>query len=43
MRWASMAVGLAATGYAAYVGLSWYRYGNAAAPLSEETDALRGH
>ena len=40
MRWAAMAVGLAATGYAADVGLAWYRYGNASAPLSEETDAL---
>ena len=35
-----MAIGLAATGYAAYVGLAWYRYGNATAHLSAETDAL---
>jgi len=35
-----MAIGLAVTGYAAYVGVAWYRYGLAAAPVSDETDAL---
>ena len=40
MRGASVVVGLAATGYVAYVGLAWYRYGNVTAPLTEESDAL---
>ena len=40
MRWVLMTVGLTATGYVVYVAQAWYRYGNASAPLTEESDAL---
>ena len=40
IRWASGAIGLAVTGYAAYVGVAWYRYGHARGPAGDETDAL---
>jgi hypothetical protein len=33
-------IGLAAATYAAYVGITWYRYGDAARPRPEEQDAL---
>jgi len=40
IRWASGAIGLAFSGYAAYVGVVWYRYGRAPLPLDDEADAL---
>jgi hypothetical protein len=33
-------IGLAAATYATYVGLAWYRYGDAARPRPDEQDAL---
>ena len=40
LRGVSAGVGLAAAGYAAYVGAAWYRYGRAARPLPGEEDHL---
>ncbi len=38
--WLAAGLGLAAATYAGYVGLAWYRYGDAARPRPEEEDAL---
>lgn len=39
-RWLAAGIGLAAVTYAAYVGIAWSRYGDAARPSPEEHDAL---
>lgn len=39
-RWAAAGVGLAAAAYAAYVGITWYRYGHPARPTPGEEDDL---
>ena len=39
-RWVAAGVGLAAGAYAAYVGVTWLRYGHVPLPSSEEHDAL---
>ena len=39
-RWLAAGAGVAAAGYATYVGLTWLRYGRPAAARSEEQDAL---
>jgi hypothetical protein len=39
-RWFAAGVGVAAAAYAAYVGITWYRYGDAAPPRAEERDPL---
>ncbi len=40
LRGLSVGAGLAAAGYAAYVGAAWYRYGRAARPVPGEEDHL---
>ena len=40
LRWSVAGVGLAAAGYAAYVGATWARYGHASGPNPEEDDEL---
>ena len=40
VTWLAAGLGLAAATYAGYVGLTWYRYGDAARPRPEEEDAL---
>ena len=40
MRWATGALGVAATAYAAYVASAWARYGHAAPPDLEAVDPL---
>jgi len=40
LRWSAAAAGLAAAGYAAYVGTTWARYGHPAPPLPDERDEL---
>jgi len=39
-RWLAAGVGVAAAAYGAYVGTTWYRYGDAAPPTPEEQDPL---
>ena len=39
-RWLAAGVGVAAAAYGAYVGMTWYRYGDAAPPSPEEQDSL---
>ena len=39
-RWLAAGVGMTAAAYGAYVGMTWYRYGDAAAPSPEEQDPL---
>jgi hypothetical protein len=39
-RWLAAGVGVAAAAYGAYVGITWYRYGDAAPPTPEEQDPL---
>jgi hypothetical protein len=39
-RWLAAGVGVAAAAYGAYVGMTWYRYGDAAPPTPEEQDPL---
>ena len=39
-RWVAAGVGIAAVAYGAYVGMTWYRYGDAAPPTPEEQDPL---
>src|SRR5215204_2559304 len=39
-RWFAAGVGVAAAEYGAYVGMTWYRYGDAAPPRPEEQDPL---
>ena len=40
LRWSAAGAGLAAAGYAAYVGVTWARYGHAARPTPDEHDQL---
>jgi hypothetical protein len=40
LRWSAVGVGLGATAYAAYVGVTWLRYGHPAAPTADEHDEL---
>jgi hypothetical protein len=40
LQWSAAGVALAATGYAAYVGMTWARYGHARRPDGDEHDAL---
>jgi hypothetical protein len=37
-RWLAAGVGVTAAAYGAYVGMTWYRYGDAAPPSPEEQD-----
>ena len=39
-RWLAAGVGVAAAAYSAYVGITWYRYGDATPPTPEEQDTL---
>jgi hypothetical protein len=39
-KWAAVGVGVAAAAYGTYVGVTWYRYGNAPAPNAEDKDPL---
>jgi hypothetical protein len=39
-RWLAVGVGIAAAAYGGYVGMTWYRYGDAAPPRPEEQDPL---
>jgi hypothetical protein len=39
-RWLAVGSGVAAAAYGVYVGLTWYRYGNAAPPTADEKDPL---
>jgi hypothetical protein len=39
-RWLAAGVGVTAAAYGAYVGMTWYRYGDAAPPSPEEQDPL---
>ena len=39
-RWLAAGVGVTAAAYGAYVGMTWYRYGDAAPPSAEEQDPL---
>jgi len=39
-KWLAAGVGVAAAVYGAYVGITWYRYGDAAPPGPEEQDPL---
>ena len=39
-RWLAAGVGVAAAAYGAYVGMTWYRYGDAAPPSPQEQDPL---
>jgi hypothetical protein len=39
-RWLAAGLGMTAAAYGAYVGMTWYRYGDAAAPSPEEQDPL---
>ena len=39
-RWLVAGIGVAAAAYGAYVGITWYRYGDAAPPTPEEQDPL---
>ena len=39
-RWFAAGVGVAAAAYGGYVGITWYRYGDAAPPRPEERDPL---
>jgi hypothetical protein len=38
-KWSAMAFAVAAAAYGAYVGITWYRYGNVAQPTAEEEEA----
>jgi len=40
IRWLAAGLGVAAAGYAAYAGATWYRYGYPAPPEPEEQDEL---
>src|SRR6185503_13016854 len=40
LRWSAAGAGLAAAGYAAYVGVTWARYGHASRPGPDERDEL---
>ena len=40
VRWIAAGTGLATAAYGAYVGTTWYRYGNVAPPSPEEQDPL---
>ena len=39
-RWLAVTFGVAAAAYGTYVGITWYRYGDATAPNAEENDPL---
>ena len=39
-RWLAAGVGVAAAAYGAYIGITWYRYGDAAPPGPEQQDSL---
>jgi len=39
-KWSAIAFATAAAVYGTYVGITWYRYGNVAAPAPEEEDPL---
>jgi hypothetical protein len=39
-RWSAAGVGLAAAGYAAYVGMTWAGYGRPSRPTADERDEL---
>ena len=39
-RWLAVGSGVAAAAYAAYVGVAWYGYGDAAGPTADERDPL---
>src|SRR5678816_2615456 len=39
-KWSAIAVGVATAAYGTYVGITWYRYGNAAPPAPEQQDPL---
>src|SRR6185369_12087603 len=39
-RWLAGAAGVAATGYGAYVGVTWFRYGHVPPPPEGEEDPL---
>ena len=39
-RWLAAGIGLAAATYAAYVGITWYRYGQARPPSRDQQDSL---
>ncbi len=39
-KWSAMAFAGAAAAYGAYVGITWYRYGNVASPATGEDDPL---
>ena len=40
IRWSAAGVGLAAAGYAAYVGMTWAAYGHPSPPSADERDEL---
>jgi hypothetical protein len=40
VKWLATGVGVATAAYAAYVGMTWYRYGRAPSPRPEEQDPL---
>ena len=40
VRWIAAGTGLATAAYGAYVGTTWHRYGNVAAPSPEEQNPL---
>ena len=39
-KWLVAGFGVAAAAYAAYVGVTWFRYGNVAAPAADDEDPL---
>jgi hypothetical protein len=39
-RWVGTGIGVAAAAYGVYVAITWYRYGHAASPSTEEQDRL---
>jgi len=39
-KWSAIAFAITAAAYGTYVGVTWYRYGNAAAPTADEEDPL---
>jgi hypothetical protein len=42
-KWLAAGFGVAAAAYAAYVGVTWFRYGNVAPPAAEDEDPLLDH
>jgi hypothetical protein len=39
-KWLAVGCGVAVAAYAAYVGVAWFRYGDAAGPSASEQDPL---